>query len=73
MPISSQLDRTIYKGLIIWDKDQRKKNDIRAGDKACNPQWADSAILPARLANHSAGLVYLASHGARHEIKVVNE
>ena len=61
-PISSHLDRAnlVNKGFIKW---LRRK--LSRGSRRVVPSGQDSSILPARVANHSAGF-FLPAHGASH-------
>ena len=55
-PISSHLDRTslVNKGFIIWLL-LRLRGNFSCGTQRVIPSGQDSSILPARVANHSAG------------------
>ena len=55
-PISSHLDRKnlVNKGFIIWDKTPKMIFDL-AGPSEKSRAGRKSYILPARVANHSAG------------------
>jgi len=44
----------VNKGFIIWDKENQKKI-FALGTQSVIPSGKDNAILPARVANHSAG------------------
>ena len=54
-PISSHLNRTslVNKGFIIWDK-TLKHDNFFLRDKARIPSGQDGAMVPVRVANHSA-------------------